>query len=95
MAAVIALPERMDISSCKDLLPQLVASRGQDLELDGNAVRHIGAVGAQLLLSANNSWMEDSATLTVTGLGDPATKCLSSLGVQLEQIGASSEGATS
>lgn len=87
MAAVMTLPERLDLSACKALLPELVALRGQDIELDGSNMHHLGAIGAQFLLSGRASWRRDAAAFALTGLGDSALRCLAGLGIAPEQVG--------
>lgn len=92
MAVVITLPSRLDIASCRAVLPDLVAQRAQAVELDGAAVSHIGAVGAQLLLSARASWGAEPGGLRVTGLAQSALKCLEDLGIAPDEIGAVAAG---
>jgi len=94
MSAALTLPDRLDISSCQALLPRLVELRAQDLEADGSSVKHIGAVGAQFLLSAKNSWDKDAASFVVRGLSEALLDSVVELGLTPEQIGAATEDAT-
>ncbi|MCR9088317.1 MAG: STAS domain-containing protein [Rhodobacteraceae bacterium] len=87
MARVITLPDRLDSTACSELLPMLIAHRTDPVDLDGSAVSHIGAVGAQLLLAARASWT-DPDRFRVTGLQQPALRCLAELGFAPDHVGA-------
>jgi chemotaxis protein CheX len=56
MTATVSLPERMDLASAAPLSDTLRAQIGADLTLDASGVRHVGALGAQVLLSAVATW---------------------------------------
>jgi chemotaxis protein CheX len=55
----IVLPETLDMRSAQSLRDQLTAARGAPADLDGSGVRRLGALGLQLLLSAERQWRAD------------------------------------
>ncbi|MCV6598699.1 MAG: STAS domain-containing protein [Mangrovicoccus sp.] len=91
MTAALTLPDRLDISSCQALLPRLLELRAQDLEADGSSVKHIGAIGAQFLISAKNSWEKDASRFAVHGLSEAMIDSLRELGLTPEQVGVATE----
>lgn len=57
------LAETLDLNAAAPLCSQILASRGQDLALDASAVRRIGALCTQILLSARATWAADGFAL--------------------------------
>ena len=65
MTALVALPERLDLASAASLADILRAQIGADLTLDAAGVRHVGALGAQVLLSAAATWTATGHALSL------------------------------
>jgi chemotaxis protein CheX len=59
MARPFALPEVVDLVAVAPLRSDLIALRGEDVDLDASAVQRIGGLGVQLLLSAAATWRQD------------------------------------
>jgi len=76
MTATVALPERLDLASAASLADTLRAQMGADVTLDASAVAHLGALGAQVLLSAAATW---TATGHVLSLDRPSGDFLAQL----------------
>ena len=85
MARSFVLPEVVDLVAVTPLRSDLIALRGEDVEIDASAVQRIGGLGVQLLLSAAATWRregrafstvrrspayEEALRLTGAGLGD-------------------------
>jgi anti-anti-sigma regulatory factor len=61
------LPERLDNTEAETLRAQLLARRHAPLALDGRAVRSLGALSAQVLVSAVLQWRADGQSLGLDG----------------------------
>lgn len=82
MSAVqIALPETLDLRAVQPLRDQLMAARGTAAELDGSAVRRLGALGLQVLLAAERQWRADGHPLRLTDPSPDLVAGLKLLGV--------------
>lgn len=61
----MTLAERLDTSEAPALLRSLQDLRGNDLTVDGSQVDWIGALSAQVLVSARMTWDRDSRRFTI------------------------------
>ncbi len=62
----IALAETLDLLAAAPLAAALLAKRGQDVVLDGSAVRRLGGQCLQVLLAARTSWLADGRSFRIT-----------------------------
>lgn len=83
MIDVIPLPVRLDAATAPRLASDLSArDMSAGLCLDARQTQHIGAMGAQVLLSARTTVEAHGATLTLTHLGDRAHQQLCLMGLE-------------
>jgi anti-anti-sigma regulatory factor len=66
MTAPLVLGERLDRDAARDLHAALVQRRGEDMAIDGSAVRTAGALAVQVLLAAARDGSAQGRTLTLT-----------------------------
>lgn len=64
-AAVVSLPQVLDLQAAEPLRAELMALRGRPLTLDASQVTRLGGLCLQVLLSARKIWAEDGHSLTV------------------------------
>ncbi len=64
----IVLAETLDLLAATPLATALLAKRGQDVVLDGTAVRRLGGQCLQVLLAARASWQADGRSFRVAGV---------------------------
>lgn len=64
-AAKVTLPSRLDLGSIPKVASELNDRRGMAIDIDAGAVRHLGALGLQLLLSAEKEWCAKAIPLRV------------------------------
>ncbi|MDQ0465541.1 chemotaxis protein CheX [Caulobacter ginsengisoli] len=81
----IALPETLDMRSAQSLRDQLAAARGAPATLDGSAVRRLGALGLQVLLSAERQWQADGQPLSLVDPSPDLRAGLKLLGIAESQ----------
>lgn len=86
MPQTLILPDKLDTAAAPLLLSELLAARGEALTLDAVNCRGVGAICAQILLSAQVAWRGDgfdfalqghsgiSNDLTLLGLADLAAE---------------------
>ncbi len=60
--APFSLAASLDLRAAPDLAASLLMRRGNDVLLDGSAVRHLGGQCLQVLLSAQQTWAADGRT---------------------------------
>ncbi|MDA9020166.1 STAS domain-containing protein [Flavimaricola sp.] len=65
MPESLQLPEKLDFTFAPDLLEHFRALRGQSISLDGQHVRFLGGLCAQILLSAWHVWNADGETMKI------------------------------
>ena len=82
----LTLPERLDSGAAPVLYQDLSQHLGQDVTLDAAALRHLGTLCTQVLLSAARTWRNAGAHFTCTSLGPEASAQLSLLGVSPSQL---------
>lgn len=73
----LALPESLGAAEAAGLADQLRALRGAPVEIDASAVRKMGGLCAQILLSAAATWRADATTLR---LSEPSPEMVAALG---------------
>jgi chemotaxis protein CheX len=61
----ITLPDDLSGAFCEALKADLLARRGQPLELDASNVVRCGGQAVQLLVSAKRSWASDSQPFAI------------------------------
>lgn len=61
----IVLPPTLNHDRCGQLVEQLLASRGTPVTVDAAQVHRIGALAAQALLVAQESWAHDVIPFTI------------------------------
>jgi chemotaxis protein CheX len=64
-ARAYTLPPVIDPASVGALRTDLLALRGEDLVIEGDAVQRIGGLGLQVLISAHRTWASDGRTLSL------------------------------
>ena len=82
--AVLRLRQQLDLNAAAPLAAELLALRGSDLEVDASAVRRMGALCLQVLLSARASWRDDGFAFAITGVSAEFTAVLDLLGAPIE-----------
>jgi chemotaxis protein CheX len=61
----LRLPAAMDMRVVESLTADLIALRGQAIDLDASQVERLGALGLQVLLSARLTWRVDKLPFAV------------------------------
>lgn len=77
----LVLGEKLDFKASEDLIAELQARRGQDIEIDASGVELLGGHALQTLLVAIESWKKDEKTLKIVDLSETALKDLAALGL--------------
>ncbi|HYZ64642.1 MAG TPA: STAS domain-containing protein [Acetobacteraceae bacterium] len=72
----LTLPPVLDLAAASPLRATLLASRGQDLELDASAVTRIGGQCVQVLLAAQRTWRADGKRFVLRNQSDPCRETL-------------------
>lgn len=67
MPRTLTLPEKLDTAVASFLLADLLAARGDALILDAAGCRSIGAICAQIIISAHNAWQADGHAFVLQG----------------------------
>jgi anti-anti-sigma regulatory factor len=76
MTGCYVLPERLEGEALISTRDDLLALRGADLELVGDAVEKLGGLALELLLGAFRTWREDGLTLRLV---DPSSVLLAAM----------------
>ncbi|WP_417249208.1 STAS domain-containing protein [Celeribacter sp.] len=84
--STITLPERLDYQSMPQLLEQLKAQDADDLTLDAAAVRHLGTLPLQVLLSAIKTRAAAGKTTHLANTSDACIDLLSLFGFSPETM---------
>ncbi len=77
---IITLPETLDLLAAAPLATALLAKRGQDVVIDGSAVRRLGGQCLQVLLSARASWQADGRLFRIDAASAELAQGLAQLG---------------
>lgn len=59
-AAVLELPEVLDLKAAGPLHAQFTAVRGQPVQVDASRVQRLGGLCLQVLLAAEAAWKQDA-----------------------------------
>lgn len=83
MDSVFALPRRLDAATTPDLSTKLgeITRQHSDIDLDAAQTVHIGALGAQLLLSVQRSIQDQNGAFRLLNLSDRARDQLAMMGL--------------
>ena len=87
-AALVELPDVLDIKAAAPLASEFLAVRGKAVSLDGSRVKRLGAQCLQVLISAATTWKADGVALAVVNASGDFTCGLARLGVSLADINA-------
>ncbi len=60
----------LDLSAAKPLWADILAARGQPLELDASEVQRLGGLCLQALLAARKQWREDGVDFSIANASD-------------------------
>lgn len=88
MDDVLKLPQIMDVAAVRAVRDDLISRRGKPVTIDASAVERIGALGIELLISANRQWTEDERVLQMTGISDATKVAFTDLGLDAATIDA-------
>ncbi len=77
---IIVLPETLDLLAAAPLAAALLAKRGQDVGIDGDAVRRLGGQCLQVLLAARASWQADGRFFRILTASAELAQGLAQLG---------------
>lgn len=77
----IVLEDVLDTAKAASLRDQFQMRRGHDIEVDASGVRHLGALCAQVLLSAAATWRNDERKLAIVGPSEPFREGAAILGL--------------
>lgn len=86
MPRQVMLPDRMDRNGTRLVIQALMAARGDDVAIDGGAVRIVGTPGVQVLLAAARQWAMDGRRLTLAPLSADLAQALDRLGLGLADV---------
>lgn len=87
MPETISLPERLDGTAAQALSEQVLALRGQPIEVHVDKVEFIGALGFQVLVAAHRQWLSEELAFTIVGDSNSITDGCRLLGIPHEAIG--------
>ena len=62
---VVTLASQLDMNAATPLAKELTALRGQAVSLNGSQVERLGSLCLQVLLSARETWREDSQAFEI------------------------------
>ncbi len=77
------LPETLDLASVTSLHRDLLAFRGDDLDVDASSVRKLGGLGLQVLIAASLTWERDHRRFRVINRSSPFAEALRLTGSSL------------
>ncbi len=86
MTARLDLPVRLDTEAAETLKQQLLAHQGQDVELGGSGVEHLGALCLQVLISASKTWGAANRKLSWDGVSEALKEQLGLYGFSPETV---------
>ncbi len=82
MSAPLALPAHLDLVAAAPLRSEILARRGQPLDLDGSAVQRLGGLCLQVLLSARAAWTADNQPFRLLAPSQALSEAISTLGAE-------------
>ena len=83
---LLKLPEVLDLNAAGRLHEQVLAYKGDDVDIDASDVTRVGAQCVQVLLSAAVSWRSEDRKLRVSQASDAFVKTLQLLGISDEAL---------
>ncbi|OCW56217.1 STAS domain-containing protein [Hoeflea olei] len=83
---VLKLPDILDLNAASRLHEQVLAHKGEDIDLDATEVTRVGAQCVQVLLAAVLSWRSEDRTLAVRTASESYVKTLQLLGISEEAL---------
>ncbi len=88
MTECYSLSRHLDSAAAPPLAADLLALRGAPLRVDGSAVAFVGALGMQVLISAQRQWQEDATAFHIHPVSPALAAAAIGLGVDLAATGA-------
>ncbi len=86
MRVTLRLPPRIDLTAVSGLAADLRRAEGGALDIDAGEVRHLGALGLQVLAAAALSWRAAGAELRIVDPSPEFTDALATFGVSLDSL---------
>ncbi len=83
---ILKLPEVLDLNAASRLHEQVLAHKGEDIDIDATDVTRVGAQCVQVLLAAALSWRSEDQSLKVKQASDAFIKTLQLLGISDEAL---------
>lgn len=87
----LSLPPTLSLAEVAGLHRDITARRGQDVNLDAEGVRHLGAQCLAVLLAAQKAWQEDGRAFVVENPSEEFEFGLTQMGVPPNQFLVSGE----
>lgn len=82
----LSLAPVLDLNEATALRDKLMALKGSDLSIDASAVERVGALCAQVLVSAARSWEVDKRAFSFSSASEPFLKTMQLIGVDIEHL---------
>lgn len=83
---ILKLPEILDLNAASRLHEQVLAHRGENIDVDASEVSRVGAQCVQVLLSAAQTWRSDHQSFVIAQASDAFIKTLQLLGISDEAL---------
>lgn len=83
---ILKLPEVLDLNAANRLHEQVLAHKGENIDVDASDVSRLGAQCVQVLLSAVQSWRADDQSFKVAQASNAYIKTLQLLGISDESL---------
>jgi len=80
MIKALMLDPVLDLKAAASLQTEILAHRGQALEIDASAAQRLGAQCLQVLLSAQRTWSDDAIPLHLVHRSEALTAALELFG---------------
>ncbi|PCK88829.1 chemotaxis protein CheX [Rhizobium sophoriradicis] len=76
----------LDLNEASALREKLLSFRGSGLSIDASGVERIGALCAQVLMSAEKTWAQDKQPFTFSQVSDAFQKTMQLVGVNFDHL---------
>ncbi|MBB2670560.1 UNVERIFIED_ORG: chemotaxis protein CheX [Rhizobium esperanzae] len=76
----------LDLNEASALREKLLSFRGSGLSIDASGVERIGALCAQVLMSAEKTWAQDKQPFTFSQVSDAFQKTMQLVGVNFDYL---------
>jgi chemotaxis protein CheX len=76
----------LDLNEASALRDKLLSLRGSGLSIDASGVERIGALCAQVLMSAEKTWEQDKQPFTFSKVSDAFQKTMQLVGVNIDHL---------